>query len=236
MAADVFETYAVSLIGGVLVGHLTGPGGARSRGWSIPSSSAACPSSPPCSASAGSTSSSRRPRRRWSAAWPLPAWFPRPVQMGHHRHVRRPDRRHGRQDLFPPSALFYCALVGLVMTFLVVWITNYFTSTAHGPVRRIAKASETGHATNIIAGISVGHHATLLPVLAIAASIWICWEPGRPVRHRHRRRLHAQPLRHHHLARRLRPDHRQRRRHRRHVRPARGCAKSPTSWTRWATP
>jgi K(+)-stimulated pyrophosphate-energized sodium pump len=74
------------------------------------------------------------------------------------------------------DALFYCALVGLVMTFVVVWITNYFTSTAHGPVRRIAKASETGHATNIIAGISVGHHATLLPVLAIAASIWLCWD------------------------------------------------------------
>jgi K(+)-stimulated pyrophosphate-energized sodium pump len=43
-------------------------------------------------------------------------------------------------------------------------------------VRRIAKASETGHATNIIAGISVGHHATLLPVLAIAASIWCCYD------------------------------------------------------------
>jgi K(+)-stimulated pyrophosphate-energized sodium pump len=61
------------------------------------------------------------------------------------------------------------------MTFLVVWITNYYTSTAHKPVRRIALASETGHATNIIAGLSVGHHATLLPVLAIAASIWITW-------------------------------------------------------------
>jgi K(+)-stimulated pyrophosphate-energized sodium pump len=43
-------------------------------------------------------------------------------------------------------------------------------------VRRIALASETGHATNIIAGISVGHHATLMPVLCIAASIWGCWE------------------------------------------------------------
>jgi K(+)-stimulated pyrophosphate-energized sodium pump len=75
-----------------------------------------------------------------------------------------------------PSALFYCTLIGLALTFAVVWITNYFTSTAHNPVRRIAKASETGHATNIIAGISVGHHATLLPVLCIAASIWTCWD------------------------------------------------------------
>jgi K(+)-stimulated pyrophosphate-energized sodium pump len=71
--------------------------------------------------------------------------------------------------------LFWSSLVGVVLTFLVVWITNYYTSTAHKPVRRIALASETGHATNIIAGLSVGHHATLLPVLAIAASIWITW-------------------------------------------------------------
>jgi K(+)-stimulated pyrophosphate-energized sodium pump len=62
----------------------------------------------------------------------------------------------------------------LALTLLVVWITNYYTSTHHRPVRLIAKASETGHATNIIAGISVGHHSTLLPVLAIAASIWVC--------------------------------------------------------------
>jgi K(+)-stimulated pyrophosphate-energized sodium pump len=62
------------------------------------------------------------------------------------------------------------------MTLLVVWITNYYTSTHHKPVRDIAKASETGHATNIIAGISIGHHATLLPVLAIAASIWCCFD------------------------------------------------------------
>ena len=62
------------------------------------------------------------------------------------------------------------------MTLLVVWVTNYYTSTHHKPVRDIAKASETGHATNIIAGISIGHHATLLPVLAIAASIWCCFD------------------------------------------------------------
>ncbi len=62
------------------------------------------------------------------------------------------------------------------MTLVVVWITNYYTSTHHKPVRLIAKASETGHATNIIAGISIGHQATLLPVLAIAASIWGCFD------------------------------------------------------------
>ena len=61
------------------------------------------------------------------------------------------------------------------MTFASVWITNYFTSTEHKPVRRIAAACETGHATNIIAGISTGHHATLAPVLCIVGSIWLCY-------------------------------------------------------------
>ena len=53
------------------------------------------------------------------------------------------------------------------MTFIVVVITNYFTSTAYRPVRKIAKASETGHATNIIAGLAIGQHATALPVAFI---------------------------------------------------------------------
>jgi len=52
-----------------------------------------------------------------------------------------------------------------------VLITNYFTSTAYEPVRRIARASETGHGTNIIAGIAVGNHATLMPAILIIAAI-----------------------------------------------------------------
>ena len=59
------------------------------------------------------------------------------------------------------------------MTGAAVLITNYYTSTAYAPVRKIAKACETGHATNIIAGLAVGQHATALPVLCIGASIWV---------------------------------------------------------------
>src|SRR5690606_37766091 len=93
--------------------------------------------------------------------WPATrALFPGPVEFSGHP--------------VGANALFLCVLVGIAMTFVSVWITNYFTSTAHAPVRRIAKACETGHATNIIAGISTGHHATVLPVLCIAASIWFC--------------------------------------------------------------
>jgi len=67
--------------------------------------------------------------------------------------------------------LFYAALVGLAVTGLLVWITEYYTSTAYRPVRSVAKASETGHATNIIQGLAVSMEATALPVIVICAGI-----------------------------------------------------------------
>ena len=172
MAADVFETFAVSLIGAVLVGSLTIKGSSAALMYPF----VLC-------------------------ALSLIASI---IGIGYVNFVKQKDAtkaliggvavagiislaffKVATASMFAAGvtidgkavgadALFKCAFVGIALTFLVVWITNYFTSTHHAPVQRIAKASETGHATNIIAGISTGHHATLAPVLLIAASIWGC--------------------------------------------------------------
>jgi K(+)-stimulated pyrophosphate-energized sodium pump len=71
------------------------------------------------------------------------------------------------------SDLYISAMVGLVVTFLLVAITEYYTGTRWGPVKQISSASQTGHATNIISGLAVGMQATALPVIVIAAGILV---------------------------------------------------------------
>jgi len=173
MAADVFETYAVSLIGGVLVGFLTAGGDAAAMSYPF----VVCGLSIVGAlvgvlfvnlAKLGATRSligGVGISGLISAVLLLPVtWtmFPDGLQVDGERTIGA-------------TPLFLCILVGIAMTFAAVWITNYYTSTEHKPVRRIARACETGHATNIIAGISTGHHATLLPVLFIVGSIWFCY-------------------------------------------------------------
>ena len=70
-------------------------------------------------------------------------------------------------------SLFYCSLVGLIVTALLVWITEYFTSTDYKPVRSIAQASVSGHGTNIIQGLAISMKATAGPLLTIVAGILV---------------------------------------------------------------
>jgi K(+)-stimulated pyrophosphate-energized sodium pump len=168
MAADVFETYAVSLIGAILVGALTlGTypaaivypfvlGGISVLGAVIGILFVNVSGGRPGSVLMGAVGASGLVSAilYWPATHLL---FPKPVTIG------GIDRSAGD--------LYLASLVGLLMTGIVVVITNYYTSTRYAPVRKIAKASETGHATNIIAGLAIGQHATALPVGFIGIAI-----------------------------------------------------------------
>jgi K(+)-stimulated pyrophosphate-energized sodium pump len=174
MAADVFETYAVSLIGAILIGYLTSTGHSSAAlvfpflicGLSIIGSVLGI-----CFVNLSKSNATNALIGGVGVSGLISALLIYPATQ-----ALFPQALEFSGKMVSAQPLFYCVLIGIVLTFATVWITNYYTSTAHKPVRRIADASETGHATNIIAGISVGHHSTTLPVLLIAASIFGCYE------------------------------------------------------------
>ena len=177
MAADVFETYAVSLIGCVLVAYLTVLGGDGKPepaaltypfivgGVSILSAILGIltvnfgKGNPTRLLSLGVLVSALASA---AALWPLTQIF-FPNGLCHDGQIAS------------TIGIYLASLVGLLMTFVVLLITNYYTSTHYSPVRNIAKASETGHATNIIAGLAIGSHATALPVGFIGIAILLSY-------------------------------------------------------------
>jgi K(+)-stimulated pyrophosphate-energized sodium pump len=168
MAADVFETYAVSLIGAILVGALTLAaepaaiiypfvlGGISVLGaiCGVFFVNIAGGKPAPVLMGAVITNALISAILFWPATHYL---FPAGITIS--------------GVLRSPTQLYFASLIGLVMTAVVVAITNYYTSMRYRPVQKIAHASETGHATNIIAGLAVGQHATALPVGFIGIAI-----------------------------------------------------------------
>src|SRR6266550_1208663 len=168
MAADVFETYAVSLIGAILVGALTLAaepaaiiypfvlGGISVLGaiCGVFFVNIADGKPAPVLMGAVITNALISAILFWPATHYL---FPAGITIS--GVVRS------------PTQLYFASVIGLVMTAVVVAITNYYTSMRYRPVQKIAHASETGHATNIIAGLAVGQHATALPVGFIGIAI-----------------------------------------------------------------
>jgi K(+)-stimulated pyrophosphate-energized sodium pump len=168
MAADVFETYAVSLVGAILAGLLTLAGNPAAivypfvlGGISVIGSILGI---------AFVNMARGKPTAVLMGAvvinalvsailfWPVTqSLFPGGVTID--------------GVLRSPAQLYFASLVGLILTPIIVALTNYYTSAHYRPVQKIARASETGHATNIIAGLAAGEHATALPVLFIGLAI-----------------------------------------------------------------
>jgi K(+)-stimulated pyrophosphate-energized sodium pump len=83
------------------------------------------------------------------------------------------------QQIMPGNAaIYFCALIGLALTAAMIMITEYYTATEYSPVRKVAAASQTGHATNIIAGLGVSMKSTALPVIAVCLAIWGSYKLG----------------------------------------------------------
>ncbi|WP_126175575.1 sodium-translocating pyrophosphatase [Tsuneonella rigui] len=110
-----------------------------------------------------------------SAVLAIPAiWFATSTALGGNINTQVATLAGG--DSYTGMDLFWCALLGLVITGLIIWITEYYTGTGFRPVRSIAKSSETGHGTNVIQGLAISMEATALPTLVIVAGIIIAFQ------------------------------------------------------------
>jgi K(+)-stimulated pyrophosphate-energized sodium pump len=179
MAADLFETYAVTMIAAILLGSLLF---ASQPGWVV------YPLLLGGASIVGSVVGTLVVRIYW------PTWIMGSLYVGllvasaisialfwfiTSTFVGAGDLANSAKGgVNDPSNLFWCGVIGVVITVLIVAITEYFTETRYRPVHIIAQASVTGHATNIIAGQAIGMMATALPVITIGVGILFAYNLG----------------------------------------------------------
>ncbi|RII29825.1 MAG: sodium-translocating pyrophosphatase [Geobacter sp.] len=175
MAADLFETYAVTLIAAMLLGAITFTGSASTVSYPLILGGISIITSIIGTffvklSGSGKIMTALYKGLIASAVLACIAFYFVTVQMFPEGITNVAGQN------FSAMNIFISAIVGLVVTGAIFWITEYYTATEYGPVRHIAQASTTGHGTNVIAGLGISMKSTAAPVIVIAAGIIVAFQ------------------------------------------------------------
>jgi K(+)-stimulated pyrophosphate-energized sodium pump len=178
MAADLFETYVVTLVATMLLGALMVPAAGQAADATLAGAAMLYPlllgGVSILASIVGCSMVKNRPGHKIMAALYTGLWWAAGLSLLGFAAVT--------WLVWLDNAMRWpmlgCALVGIVLTGLMVYITEYYTATEFGPVRHIAEASTTGHGTNIIAGLGVSMKSTAYPVLVVCAAILVSYQLG----------------------------------------------------------